>query len=258
MFKKNIAGQCIYARTSVGAGQTVTVKRSIDGGAQVNATGTVVDDGLGQYHLVASAADMNGNSIAFLFIASATVFEHVKVQTVGIIWDEPTANHTTTGSTGKALSDAAGGIVPNTIAAAVWAYLTSAITTVGSIGVFLKTQLDINVASRLAEADYTGAANGDIALIKAKTNNLPGAPAAVSDVPTATAIADALLDRTDGVESSWTVRQALRVILAVLAGKVSGAATSTVVIRNVGDTKNRVTATCDVNGNRSAASYDKT
>jgi len=258
MFRKNIAGQCIYAHTNAGAGLTVTVKRSIDGGAQASATGSVVDDGNGQYHLVASAADMNGNSIGFLFMSLGSVFEHVTVQTVGIIWDEPTANHTTTGSTGKAIGDAASGIVPNTVAAAVWNYLTSAMATAGSIGVFLKTQLDQAVSTRLSEADYTGAANGDIAAIKLKTDNLPGAPAAVSDIPLATAIADALLDRTDGVESSWTVRQAFRVILAALAGKVSGAATATVTIRDTGDTKNRITATVDANGNRSAVSYDKT
>jgi hypothetical protein len=70
--------------------------------------------------------------------------------------------------------------------------------------------------------------------------------------------ADALLDRTDGIESGWTPRQALRIILAALGGKLSGAATNTATIRNVDDTKTRITATVDADGNRSAVSYDKT
>jgi hypothetical protein len=266
MYKKNVASQSIYfvmvgvvAPASPVTGATVTAKRSIDGGTQADCTGSIVEDGNGQYHLVTSQADVNGNNIGFLFTTGGSYPVSINVVTAdgSGIWDVPTANHTATGSTGKAIGDAASGIVPNTIAAALWNYLTSAITTAGSIGKLLKDNLDVAVSSRLSEADYTGAANGDIALIKAKTDNLPGAPAAVSDIPTAIAVADALLDRSNGVEASWTPRQALRVILAALAGKVSGAATSTVVIRDVGDSKNRVTATCDVDGNRTAATYDK-
>jgi hypothetical protein len=263
--RKNVANQYVYfaMRNPVGGagmtGQTITAVRSIDGGTQASCTGSIVEDGGGQYHLVTSQADMNGNNIGFLFTAGVVIERVFVVTTPGTgIWDEPLANHTTTGSAGKGLGDAAGAILPNTIAAAIWNYLTSAITTAGSIGKLLKDQLDVAVSTRLSEADYTGAANGDIAAIKAKTDNLPGAPAAVSDIPTATAVADALLDRTDGGETSWTLRQALRVMLAALAGKISGAATSTVVIRDVSDSKNRVSATCDANGNRSAVTYDKT
>lgn len=70
--------------------------------------------------------------------------------------------------------------------------------------------------------------------------------------------ADALLDRTDGVETSVTPRGALRLMLSALAGKLSGAATTTVTIRNVGDSKSRITATVDADGNRSAVSTDTT
>lgn len=262
--KKNTAGQHVYGLITGSGGDTgltIAVKRSIDGGTYGAATGTVVEDGDGMYHLVTSAADTNGTNIGFVFTASpgaARTNFMVQAQTVGVIWDEPTANHTTTGSMGKAVADSAGGITANTLAAAIWATLTSAITTTGSIGKLLKDQLDVAVSTRLSEADYTGAANGDIAAIKSKTDNLPGAPAAVSDIPTANAVADALLDRTDGVQSSWTVRQALRIVLASLAGKLSGAGTGSVVIRDPGDTKNRISATCDVDGNRSAVTYDKT
>jgi hypothetical protein len=45
--------------------------------------------------------------------------------------------------------------------------------------------LDASVSSRLASASYTAPANSDISAIKAKTDNLPASPAAVSDIPTA-------------------------------------------------------------------------
>lgn len=264
LLKRNTAGQhvyCLILGAGGDTGLTIHAKRSIDGGTYGACTGTVVEDGDGMYHLVTSAADTNGLNIGFLFTAAPEASRDcfmVQAQTLGIIWDEPSANHTTTGSLGKAVGDAAGGITASAVAAAVWAYLTSSITTVGSIGKLLKDQLDVAVSTRLSEADYTGAANGDIAAIRAKTDNLPGAPAAVSDIPTANSVADALLDRANGVETGWTVRQALRMALSALAGKISGAGTGSIVIRDVGDTKNRISATCDVDGNRTGVTYDKT
>ncbi len=69
----------------------------------------------------------------------------------------------------------------------------------------------------------------------------------------------AILDFADGVETGLTLRQAQRLIAAACAGKVSGAATVTVVIRNaVADSKPRITATCDSDGNRTAITTDLT
>lgn len=71
-------------------------------------------------------------------------------------------------------------------------------------------------------------------------------------------IADALLDRANGIETSYTLRQALRLILSASVGKLNGAATTTVNIRDVGDSKNRISATVDASGNRSAVTLDAT
>jgi hypothetical protein len=115
---------------------------------------------------------------------------------------------------------------------AIWDALTAALTTVGSIGRLLVTNIDATISSRLASAGYT----------------VP---------PTANQNADALLDRTDAIEVGATPRQSLRLMLAALAGKLSGAATNTVTIRNaVADSKNRITATVDANGNRTAVATD--
>lgn len=100
--------------------------------------------------------------------------------------------------------------------------------------------------------------NTDIAAIKLKTDNLPASPAAVSDIPTANQNADALLDRTDAIETGFSPRGSFRLMLAALAGKLSGAATSTITIRNAADSKDRITATVDADGNRSAITTDIT
>lgn len=71
------------------------------------------------------------------------------------------------------------------------------------------------------------------------------------------AIADAILDRADGIEVGLTFRQAMRLGAAVWTGKVSGAGTGTEVFRNaIADSKARVTATVDAVGNRTAITYD--
>src|SRR6266540_3545008 len=61
---------------------------------------------------------------------------------------------------------------------------------------------------------------------------------------------DEILD--DTLEGSMTVRQALRIILSAVAGKLSGAAITNVLIRDIGDTKNLINATVDVAGDRTA------
>lgn len=94
--------------------------------------------------------------------------------------------------------------------------------------------------------------------IKDKTDNLPPAPAATGDIPTSIQNADALLDHANGIETGWTVRQAWRVLLAVFAGKASGLTGTTVTFRDVNDSKDRVVATVDVDGDRSALTLDAT
>jgi hypothetical protein len=60
------------------------------------------------------------------------------------------------------------------------------------------------------------------------------------------------------VEGALTHRQVIRLVLAAVAGKLSGAATTTVAIRDVADAKDRITATVDADGNRTAVTLDAT
>lgn len=75
-------------------------------------------------------------------------------------------------------------------------------------------------------------------------------------LPSAADVTADLLDDVDGVESTISVRKALRAILSVLVGKVSGVETNTPAFRDVGDTTNRVSATTDADGNRTAVTLD--
>lgn len=65
-----------------------------------------------------------------------------------------------------------------------------------------------------------------------------------------------LLDEQD-IETGLTMRQALRLIAAATAGKVSGGGTTTITFANaVADDVDRIVATVDSNGNRTAITYD--
>lgn len=68
-------------------------------------------------------------------------------------------------------------------------------------------------------------------------------------------LAAQILDNND-IETNYSMREALRLILSTLAGKVSGAPGTTITIRSVTDGTDRVVATVDANGNRTAVTYD--
>jgi hypothetical protein len=67
-------------------------------------------------------------------------------------------------------------------------------------------------------------------------------------------IADAVHDEV--IEGTLTLRQMLRIFLASLAGKATGGDTTTITVRDNADTKARITATVDDDGNRTAITLD--
>lgn len=218
--------------------------------------------------------DLSGASVSSVTgaVGSVTAAVNVGLSTLEQLWDALVGDHTVSGSFGQRMAripnagaGANGGLPTvnasnyvagiagtiNTldgIAAGIWNALTSGLTTVGSIGKLLVDNVTASIAA-----------------VKAKTDNLPSDPADASDIaalidalPTAAENAAALLDLANGIETSVTPRQAIRLMLAAVAGKLSGAATTTVTIRNVGDTKARITATVDADGNRTAVTTDGT
>lgn len=67
-------------------------------------------------------------------------------------------------------------------------------------------------------------------------------------------LVNAIMDKP--VETGLTLKESLRLISSAVAGKLSGAGTSTITIRNVPDSKNRIVATVDGSGNRTAVTHD--
>lgn len=101
------------------------------------------------------------------------------------------------------------------------------------------------------------AQRSDVTAIKAKTDNLPATPAATGDAMALTSGAvDAIHDEV--VEGAVTLRQMVRGFAAALMGKASGLATTTATYRDIGDSKDRIVATVDADGNRTAVTRDLT
>lgn len=132
------------------------------------------------------------------------------------------------GSTTVALSGASASFATGTIGAAFDTALTGASSSVAS-----------GTLSVLGETTLTAA---DLAAIDALI------------VARLSAIADAVLAAS--VETGATVAESLRLLNAVLGGKVSGAGTGTETFRDLADTTDRVVVTVDSSGNRTAITLD--
>lgn len=75
-------------------------------------------------------------------------------------------------------------------------------------------------------------------------------------LPTAAENADAVWD--EAVDGSTTARESMRLHNSALGGKASGLGTTTAVFRDLADSKARITATVDTDGNRTAVTRDLT
>lgn len=60
----------------------------------------------------------------------------------------------------------------------------------------------------------------------------------------------------DIIEGTLDHAEMMRILLAAVAGKVSGAETSSISFRDNADSKNRIVATTDVDGNRTSVTLD--
>lgn len=135
-------------------------------------------------------------------------------------------------------------------------------TQLGVIDDFLDTEVT-DIRNRLPAALVGGRMDASVgAVAAAAITNAAFAVDAIDALSikadAGTEIADALLDRASAVEG-YTVRQLLRLVAAALVGKADGfPGPGTVHMRDVADTKNRITATVDAAGNRTAVVLDAT
>lgn len=272
--KKNVASQFIGAQmvsASDGSAFTGSVTVYVTGDAGTQAVGSVgsgacTHEGNGYHTYAPAQAETNYDLIAFTFIGSGAIPATIQVSTA----------FPQTGDSFARIGAPAGASISADIAALL-AQLIVIDDFIDTEVAAIKAKTD-NLPSDPADASDIAASfstvnstlatiaayiDTEVAAIKAKTDNLPATPAATGDAMTLTSgernsVADALLDRSAGIETGYTPRQALRLVLSALAGKLSGAAGLTISIRDIGDTKNRIVATVDASGNRTALTLDAT
>ena len=196
------------------------------------------------------------------------------------VWDEALSGHTSAGSAGKALADAetdadsaatgVAGLNDPTAAAVASAVRTELATELARIDADVTSREASGAAATAAAslndptaAQVATAVRSELATELGRVDATVSSRAATGDAMTLTtgerdAVAAALLDLANGVETGITTRQALRATLAALAGKVTGMDTNAPVFRAGDDSKDRITATTDANGNRSAVTLNLT
>lgn len=126
---------------------------------------------------------------------------------------------------------------------------------------------DVNAAcdtaisdAALATASALSTVDTVVDAIKAVTDLLPDA-GALSSIATSSevsalndiSVADIISGIADG---SYDLQEMIRIIFAFAAGKSNGGGTTTINFRDGADSKNRITATVDSNGNRTAVTVN--
>jgi len=109
--------------------------------------------------------------------------------------------------------------------------------------------LDVSVTQISGSAVSTSSAQIGVNVVNAA--GTAWGSGAITAASLAADAVDEILDEQIG-DSTITMRQALKLLTATLGGKLSGAATTTITIRDVADSTDVVSATVDSSGNRSA------
>ena len=255
MFRKNVASQSVWAQmNSRSDGSPLTTGVAVNvasAGAYAAGTGTLTHRGSGLWEYVFAQAETNYGIIAYQFTHSSGVDVGGTIVTTAANPTDATAfgisnldAAVTTRSSHSAADVWAVGTRTltsfGTLVADIWAYTTRTLSSFGSL------VTDIWGAGTRSLTDKTGFGIG--------TGGIAAGAFAAGAIDASALAADAvdeILDEQIG-DSTITMRQALKVAVAALAGKLSGAGTTTVTIRNVADTTNVVVATVDADGNRSA------
>lgn len=160
-------------------------------------------------------------------------------------------------ATGAIDADALAADAGTEIGTAVWATAARTLTALDEDS----TTLDLDATIRSAVG--LAAANLDTQLDALPTNAELSTALGTADDAVLAAIAAlndiSVADILSGtIEGSTTLVQSLRLMNAALGGKASGLDTTNPVYRDLADSKDRIDATCDASGNRSAVTLDLT
>lgn len=167
-----------------------------------------------------------------------------------------------------------------------WGNVENPTTTINFSGTTIKTATDVetdtaDIQTRLPAALVSGRIDASVGAMAANTLTASAlATDAVTEIQsglstldaagvrTAVGLASANLDtqlsgipdavHDEVVDGAYTFRESTRLQNSAMAAKLSGAATTSVIIRDISDTKDRITATVDADGNRTALTLDAT
>ncbi len=113
--------------------------------------------------------------------------------------------------------------------------------TQAQLGAIVQLSSALTGSGTISSASFTGILSLSASIEIAQTTGI-----SVSDILSAE------------IETGYNMQEILRLVAAALAGKVSGAGTTTITIRDVNDTVDRIVATVDSNGNRTDVVKDVT
>lgn len=232
-------------------------------GAVGSVTGNVGGNVTGSVGSVA-AGGITAASIATGAVDADALASDAVAEIADGVWDEDATGHQTQGTFGQAIGD------PGADTDTIYSLVTA--IEVDTTAIEVDTQdiqsrlpaaltADGNIKADTLRVGGTLQTAGDII---GDTNDiqtrLPAAlvggriDATVDGTGMESGAVDAIWAKT--IEGAFDAVESLRLANSANAGKLSGAATTTVVIRDVSDTKDRITATVDADGNRTAVTLD--
>jgi hypothetical protein len=207
--------------------------------------------GTGQISLSSGAVLLQATQTGVTIPTVTTVTNQVTANVTGISGDATAADNL------EAALDGTGGV---TITAALTGNITGNLSgSVGSVTGAVGSVTGAVGSVTGAVGSVTGAVGSVTGNVGGNVVGSVGSVTTVSDKTgyrlSATGVDDVL---DEVVEGTITFRQMLRLFGAALGGELSGAATTTITIRNASDSKTVITATVDADGNRSAVTLDLT
>jgi hypothetical protein len=215
-------------------GLTPTVTITKNGGSFATPSGAVTEVGNGWYMIAGNATDTNTLGPLIVYATGTLAIIDPTTSTHQVVAFDPnnanlgisnvTANVTQLG--GNSVTTTGSVTFPSSVGTSTYAGADTSGTT--------------TLLSRLTQAIlFDGSGNAKVNTQAYASGQDPG-----------TLVAAAI------VEGSLSFQDVLSLLVAANCGKVNGAGTTTVNIRDTGDTTNRITATVDSNGNRSAVTLN--
>lgn len=227
------------------------------------------------------------NGLAANVVTAASLAADAGAEIADAVWDESRAGHVTSGTFGEGVASVQGDVTGNVVGSVgsvtgAVGSVTGAVgsvtgnvggNVVGSVGSVTGAVGSVTGAVGSVTGNVGGNVVGSVASVTGAVGSVTGSVGSVvagvtvssisANVVTASALAtDAVSEITAALLASgdvdgYSVEDCLKVILAMAAGKLT-TGVSSAVFRAADDSKDRITATVDADGNRTAVTLDAT